>query len=135
MAMIWLLLLVSLAQNPTVRTLDRGDQSRIDEPRQVVARTADEWRTLWRQHAEDRPAPAVDLAREMVVGVFLGTRPTAGYGVEVVGVEVRDGAVVVRYRESRPAPGSLTAQVLTAPFHVVALPQRPGEIRFERIDP
>ena len=32
-------------------TIARGDASRVSEPRRVVARTDDEWRTLWATHA------------------------------------------------------------------------------------
>ena len=58
----------------------------------------------------------------MVVGVFLGGRPTAGYGVEIVGVREEHGALVVEYGETRPPAARITAQVLTAPYHLVRFP-------------
>ena len=119
--------------SPALRSLDRGDQSNIDDGRQVVARTAAEFETLWRQHAPDKPAPKVDLSREMVVGVFLGSRPTAGYGIEIVGTRDDQGALVVQYRERRPARGLVTAQILTSAYHIVALPARTGDVKFERV--
>ena len=39
--------------------------------------------------------------REMVVAVFLGSRPTAGYSVEIVGATDDGGVLVVQYRETR----------------------------------
>jgi len=117
---------------PPIRSLDRGDQSNIDEGRQVVARTAAEFQTLWQQHSPDRPLPKVDFPREMVVGVFLGTRPTAGFGVQIAGTHEEQGALVIEYRETRPARGLITAQVITSAYHIVALPARAGEVRFER---
>src|SRR5204863_7794984 len=69
----------------SMRTIDRGTHSSIDQARTVVVRSADEWSALWRAHAEGKPAPPVDFARELAVGVFLGSRPTAGYSVEIVG--------------------------------------------------
>jgi hypothetical protein len=70
----------------------------------------------------------------MVVGVFMGTRPTAGFAIEIVGTREEGGALVVQYREARPARGLITAQVITSAYHIVALPSRAGEIRFERLD-
>src|SRR5262249_29451224 len=58
------------------KTIDRGQQSNIDEAREVVIRTAADWTKLWRQHAGDRPSPDVDLTKSIVIGVFLGSRPT-----------------------------------------------------------
>jgi len=116
-----------------IRSLARGDQSNIDDARQVVARTSAEFDTLWRQHAPERPAPTVDFSREMVVGVFLGSRPTAGYGVDILGTREDQGTLVVQYRERRPARGMITAQVLTSAFQIVALPARTGEVKFERV--
>lgn len=116
----------------SLRVLDKGDQSNMDDARQAVARTAVEWNTLWRQHAPDRPQPKVDLTREMVVGVFMGSRPTAGFAVEIVGTRGEGGGLVVQYRETRPARGLVTAQVITSAYHIVAVPSRPGDVKFER---
>jgi hypothetical protein len=118
----------------TPRTLDKGSRSEVALARQVTLRDADAWAALWRAHAPDRPQPAVDFAREMVVGVFLGTRPTAGFAVEMVGYRLEGDHVVVMYRDSRPAGGTLSAQVLTAPYHLAAIPSRIGEVTFEKLE-
>jgi len=116
-----------------MRTLEKGSDSAIDEARQATARTADEWAALWRQHAADRPRPPVDFSKEMVVGVFMGSRPTAGFAVEIVGVREEAGGVVVQYRETRPSRDAMTAQVLTAPYHLVAVPKSAGAVTFEEL--
>ena len=108
----------------TPRTVDKGSRSEVASTRQVTVRDADAWAALWRSHAPDRPQPAVDFAREMVVGIFLGTRPTAGFAVEMVGYRLEGDRAVVTYRESRPGGGTLTAQVLTAPYHLAVIPAR-----------
>lgn len=136
MTVLMTILLAAVMQQggASFRLLDKGDQSNMDDARQVVARTADEYNTLWRLHAPDRPQPKVDLSKEMIVGVFMGSRPTAGFAVEVVGSREEAGALVVQYRETRPARGLITAQVITSAYHIVAMPARTGTIRFERID-
>jgi hypothetical protein len=118
----------------TPRTVDKGSRSEVAVARQVTVRDADAWAALWRTHAPDRPQPVVDFAREMVVGIFLGTRPTAGFAVEIVGYRLEGDRMVVTYRESRPAGGTLTAQVLTAPFHLAAISTRIGDVIFEKIE-
>src|SRR5436190_19970182 len=65
------------------RTIAKGDQSNIESPTQVLARTEAEWVALWRRHAGDGERPPVDFTREMVVGVFMGSRPNAGFSTTV----------------------------------------------------
>jgi hypothetical protein len=119
---------------PEPRTLDKGDQSNIDSPRQVVVRTEAEWTALWRQHTPDRPMPKVDFSREMVVGMMIGSRPTAGYSIDIVSTIEANGVLHVRYRETRPGRGTITAQILTSPYHLVAVPRSTAtDVRFEPI--
>jgi len=120
---------------PTMTTIDKGDHSNMDDARQVSVKTEDAWKQLWQQHSPDRPKPAIDFSKEMVVGVFLGSRPTAGYTVEIASATVNTGTLVVRYRETAPGRGTMTAQVITSPFHLVTLPIFPGEVKFEKAQP
>jgi hypothetical protein len=133
--MLFLVLASLLQSTPPVRTVDRGPTSDIDSAaRQVTVRTAEEWSTLWRAHAPNRPLPPVDFSREMVVGVFLGGRPSGGYSVEIVRTVEQNGALVVQFVETPAARGALTAQILTAPYHIVAISKRAGEVRFEKVE-
>ena len=117
-----------------MKTIDQGTQSRVEAARTVVVSSEEEWAKLWRVHAPDKPLPPVDFSREMVVGVFLGTKPTAGYGVQIVGTrEEPSDSFVVRYRVASPPLGAMTAQVITTPYHLVAVPKRAGEVKFEKI--
>lgn len=113
-----------------------GEQSGVRDVRLAVARTGDELAALWREHGSLQlppPAPpAVDFETSMVVAVFLGNRPTAGYGVRILGVAAAEGAdgaaqLMVSTEESAPAADALTAQVTTAPFHMVVVPAAPGD--------
>ena len=115
-------------------TVARGSDSQIAKPREVVVRSADEWRALWSDHSRER-APEVDLSRFIVVGVFMGTQPTAGYAVEIVRVRTAGTMTTVDYRETRPSPDALTAQVLTAPFHLVRIPRTTNQIEFRKLAP
>jgi hypothetical protein len=122
------------APNTTeMKTVAKGLDSAMDDGRQVTVRTEAEWTKVWRMHAFERPAPKVDFGSEMVVGVFMGSRPTAGFGVELVGTREDGGALIVQYRETAPGAGQMTAQVLTSPYHLVSIPRRDGDVKFERI--
>lgn len=121
-------------QTSGFRVVDKGNQSGIDEPRQVVIRTADDWAKLWRVHGMDRERPNVDFAHDMVVGVFMGSRPTAGFAIEITGIATEGGATVVRYKQTMPARDAITAQVLTSPYVLVAIPKTPGDVKFEKVD-
>jgi hypothetical protein len=129
----WMLVLVALQGGVPLRVLEKGDQSNVDDARQVALRTAAEWKTLWRQHSPDRDQPRVDFGRDMVVGVFLGSRTTAGFSVEIVSALVEQGALVVRFRETRPQSDRIVAQVITSPYHLVAVPRHSGEVKFEKL--
>ena len=116
------------------RTLDQGAQSNVDDGRQAVVRTDAEWARLWQVHGADRQRPAVDFTKEMVIGVFTGSRPTAGFRVEILSAEPHDGKLVVRYREIMPGRDAMTAQVVTSAYHLIAVPRFPGAVTFEKVD-
>ena len=76
--------------------------------------------------------PEIDFTRDKGMGVFLGFRPTAGYRVEIVSVESQPDRIVARYRETAPAPGARTAQVVTLPYVFKVIPQSPLPVVFEK---
>lgn len=100
--------------------------SSIKEPRTVVARSADEWKKLWREHKGDTLAtpPAANFSGEIVIAVFLGERPTSGYGIEV---ETRpdpldDNRLVVFYKEVAPRKDQPRLTVVSRPFVMLKAP-------------
>jgi hypothetical protein len=116
-----------------MQTINADMMSGVDRAEQVVARTAQEWQALWQRHAPGRQAPAIDFARNMVVAVFLGSRPSGGYQVQITGVRTVGPTLVVQWSEARPAPGQVAAQVMTAPAHIVTVPRHAGEVRFDKV--
>jgi hypothetical protein len=126
--------LLQTTPQPPVRTVGKGPMSAIDGPRQVTVLSAAEWAALWKENGVNAPLPAVDFSREMVVGVFLGTRPTAGYGVEIVRAIGNSSVLVVEFVEAAPPRDAITAQILTAPFHLAAMPKHGGEVTFKKVE-
>jgi hypothetical protein len=114
------------AAEKTVRELASGQQSGIRTARRAVVRTEAEWKKLWAEHQNARtgrsdPPPQVDWTKEMVVAVFMGEKPTGGYAVSVKDAREEKGKLAVAVVERVPGPGAITIQVLTAPFHMVAV--------------
>jgi PrcB C-terminal len=126
---------VAMAQiGPAPRVLDKGDRSQIMSAREVVVRTAAEWDALWRAHLPTRQPGAVDFSKDMVVGVFLGSRPTPGYGVTIVSAVEEGNVLRVRYRETSPPADAIAAQVITFPYQIVAIPKSTlTDVSFEKI--
>ena len=117
------------------RTIEKGDQSNIDAARQVLVRTDAEWTALWRQHSPDRAKPKVDFSKEMVVGLFMGSRSNAGFSTAVTTTTAANSALIVKYTETIPAPGAITAQILTFPYHLVAIPKSDvKDVKFEKAE-
>ena len=73
-----------------VTNVAQGTSSQLDEPRKVIVRTAEEFQALWKSHS-NAPLPKVDFSKSIVVGVFLGMRPTAGYTVGILAVRRTEG--------------------------------------------
>ena len=127
------MLAIALWQAPmTFTNVARGGVSDIQEPKEVVVKTAAEWQQLWGAHGAGQAPPAVDFTTRTVVGVFLGSRMTGGFSVQVTAAEVVDGTLVVRYTETTPGPGAMLAQVITAPFYLVSVEKFDGPVRFEK---
>ena|SRR5688500_2487288 len=118
------------AQMLSFTTIAKGEVSRQQEAKQVTIRTAAEWKALWSEHAPTESMPAVDFAKSMVVGIFLGSKPSAGHEVEITGVRTQDKDIVVEYVQKRPGRGTMAAQILTEPFHLVSVPKHEGPVRF-----
>ena len=63
-------------------------------------------------------------------GGVSGSKPTAGYAVEIVGVRTQGSDLIVEVARREPGRGTLAAQILTEPFHLVSVPMRDGPVRF-----
>jgi hypothetical protein len=122
-----------LSAQVTVTTYSQGQQSGIEERREVVVRDGGALAALWKQHAPGETPPAADFATSMIVGVFAGVRNTAGHEIDVTGAARENGTLVVTWRERGPAPGDMTAQVLTFPYHLVRVPRHEGPVRFRQV--
>jgi len=108
-----------------LHTIAKGIRSGIREPSQIAIRNQTEWQQLWREHSSASTAPAslptVDFDKELVAAVFLGEKPSGGYGVEISSAEVIDRALTVFVKETSPSPGAIVTQGFNQPFHIVRI--------------
>ena len=111
-----------------------GYSSQIDEPRRVVVRTDAEFQALWKAHST-APAPKVDFSKSIVVGIFLGMKPTAGYTVGITAVRRTPKGAIVEFVEGVPAKDKMVAQMLTFPFELVSIPRDVETVEFLRKTP
>jgi len=109
-----------------------GISSQIDEPREVIVRTQADWQTFWKTHST-QPAPVVDFSKSIVAGVFLGMRPTGGYGVGILTVRRTPTGAVVEYVSNTPDKNQMVTQMLTSPFHLIAIPSDVGKVEFKEV--
>ena len=121
---------------PPIRSLDKGASSNVEMARQVTVTSTPQWVALWKEHGSARPQPAVDFSKEMVVAVFMGSRMTSGYAVEILGYRSASPGlkdVIVEYRETAPARDAISAQVLTAPYHIAVIQKQVGTVSFQKV--
>jgi hypothetical protein len=113
----------------------KGDMSGVQVAREVVVRTPAEWKALWTDHSPVEKLPVVDHTQTMVVGIFLGTKPSAGHEVEIVGTRMQGDELIVEYIRRQPGRGTMAAQMLTSPYHLVAVTKHAGNVRFVEVKP
>jgi hypothetical protein len=128
------ILVVAIVQSASlaVTTVAQGANSGVSDARAVAVASRADWDALWKSHAGLQTAPPVNFSQELVAAVFLGTRPTGGFSVEILRARREGAALVIEYAERVPAASDLVTQVLTSPFHIVKLPRFDGPIHFRK---
>ncbi len=111
----------------------QGAFSSVAKPRSVLVTSAAAWRRLWR-HDVGAQAPAVDFHRFVAAAVFLGIRPTGGYGVVFsTAVAVERGRAVIHYREKKPGRGDFVIESLTRPYGIRLYPKPRGKASIRKL--
>jgi hypothetical protein len=66
-------------------------------------------------------APNIDFSRNKVLTVFLGQRPTGGYGIVLASAKLEGQTLVVSANVRQPGAGTVSTQVITSPFSSVLI--------------
>ncbi len=119
-------------------SLAQGTYSGVTDERVDVVTDEASFARLWREaHSGMVPAPeppAVDFSSEIVVFVFMGTRTTGGYAIEVTGAVETAAELRVSVSRREPGPEDFVTMAITSPYHVVAIERRekPVTVEFSR---
>ena len=55
----------------------------------------------------------VDWDKELLIGVFSGAKPTGGYAISILKLELHEQSLIVHFSEQTPKPGDFVSQALT----------------------
>lgn len=80
-------------------------------------------------------APSVDFTKQKVVTVFMGQRPTGGYGLRLISSAPRRGGLRLLLEVSQPGAGLVQSQVITSPYLMVTVDAGVKEVEVEVINP
>ena len=109
----------------------KGSFCLIKDSREIVLSERDVWRTLWHEmNGEDSKTPRVDFDRQMVVGIFLGEKPVAGYTVSLLPAKEENGQIVIHYVVAEPPANQPAATVIVHPYHLMTIPKTDKKIVF-----
>lgn len=125
-----------------LETLAEGassDYGRIDEmpvpedapPECLAIDDEEEFQRLISLAYFPEPIPEVDFESNIVMAVMQGPKNTAGYSISITRAFQVGGEVTVEINAVEPEPGSMTAQVLTSPYHLVLAERASFEPRGE----
>lgn len=108
--------------------------SQAKESKHFVISGAAEWQRIWQHtYAKRQPLPEVpnvDFSKHIVLAAFLGQQRTGGYDIRITRVTRTVGGATVHVWETRPEPGGMVTQALTAPVHFVVVPKVDGKVDF-----
>ena len=117
-----------------IRTVAKGAFSGLTEAKEQIIKNQKEWQEVWPKLSarlrDGAKVPEVDFAKEMLVLVSMGEQRTGGYNIEISKVEISEDKLKVHVNRREPASGGFNLQVLTAPFHVVAVPKNNLKAQF-----
>lgn len=116
-----------------------GVHCMIVESEQHVIRSQAEFLSLEKRMHDYPVFPlSVDYSKQMIVAVFMGQAPSSGYSIRIISEEFQNGSdgvsLVIKYKKSRPPERSMTASVMTAPYHMKVIPLFNGPVHFEEVN-
>jgi hypothetical protein len=86
---------------------------RLDASQSSLEQT---WKLVGGNQVPLPSAPSVDFARSKVVTVFLGSRPTGGYGIAIADTKLEGKTLVVGVNVREPGAGQISTQAFTSPY-------------------
>jgi hypothetical protein len=103
-----------------------------EKPRAVAAFDEESYERIWSSMVGEDPRPQVDFAKNAVVFLFAGSRPTGGWTVEPKSVSVEGETLVVDAAINGPPRDGFASMALTSPYAVIAvIPRTFKDVRWQ----
>lgn len=112
--------------------VDESSDSGIHTPREIIVNDQSSWEQLWADHAgKDKPAPAIDFSKKMVIGLFGGW---LGYcdGLALDSITNDGKQLTVNYVRTVPAPSRVCIAMVHSPAILVAIDRTTLPINFHK---
>ena len=74
---------------------------------------------------------SIDLKKRMVIVIYAGEKPTAGYSIELKSLEVKDKKLIVHWKLKTPGADDVVTQAITHPELVLLVDRFDGEVLFD----
>ena len=107
-----------------------GNGGPYAQPYAEVIHDQTSFMAYWQVMAPGKPMPPVDFNQNDVAVIFLGSRPTTGYAIQIDGVQEGTDAVTLAWHELIPAPGTATQKIVTSPWAMGILPKTTKQVLF-----
>lgn len=116
------------------KVVDQGFYSGVNSNRNVVVKDQSSWMGLWQEHNKSNAnIPNVDFSKNMIVGLFMGQRPSGCYAIEDVNVWRAAGKIQITHHDRNPGPTIDCAMSLSAPFKLIEIPRSEDPVEFHII--
>lgn len=118
-------------------TISKGTYSQQAEKEYFVIKDAESFNQLLEKISgsdTEITNTDVDFSKEMVIGVFLGEKPTGGYTVEISDVLKQDDYIEFLIKINEPDPGEIVTEAITSPYHIIKINKSDMEFLFNIIE-
>jgi hypothetical protein len=112
----------------------RGIYSGFDNPFTTVIKTKEDLQGLWENLSTTDPMPNINFDDQMLIGIFMGEKPSSGFGVYIISITRESSNILVRYRETSPKPNEMTLAVLSQPFQLITTGKSSLPVIFEKLE-
>jgi protease stability complex PrcB-like protein len=116
--------------------LSKGIQTGIKESGDFIIKNKDELDSLWKKHYSYMSfvpeSPNINFSEDLVIGVFLGEKPSTGYWLRLDSVYVQNNEEIVAMTvNENPDTTREVLSVITYPFLIAAITKTDNDLKFD----
>lgn len=117
-----------------MREINKNTYSGVQQKKNLLIQDQKAWATLWKEHATQKEElPSIDFTKKMVLGIFLGERPSACYNIGDVHIWHTEKQINVSYMVLEPGPLVRCASSIVTPAILIEIPRSEAKIEFNPI--